>query len=165
MCIQLLSHSVYLSHSVSLSLSISLCLKASLNENHWMSAATKQEALAKADAMIQRLGYPDYLDEKVVRTWKLYNDIEKDGEKDTIMKAIEKEAINKSINYKRAPLMLLKGTVDAFYAEYPVEEEKTFLETFIDWIPQRMKDFERRRREERSRERWSKENVGQVGRI
>ena len=30
-----------------------------------MSAETKQEALAKADAMIRRLGYPDYLDEKV----------------------------------------------------------------------------------------------------
>ena len=38
------------------------------------------------------------------------------------------QSIDKSIN---------QGTVDAFYAEYPVEEEKTFLETFLKWIPQR----------------------------
>ena len=30
-----------------------------------------------------------------------------------------------------------QGTVDAFYADYTVEEEKTFLETFLAWIPQR----------------------------
>ena len=97
---------------------VKLALKASIRDNDWMSASTKKSAMEKAEAMIRRLGYPDYLDKK--------------------------------------------GAVDAFYAEYPVHKDRTFLETLLDWMPQQRKDFEKLRREKRSREKWSKENVAQV---
>ena len=97
---------------------VKLALKASLRENHWMSAETKKAALAKAEAMIRRLGYPDYLDEE--------------------------------------------GAVDEFYAQFPVNEDDTFLETLVDWIPQHVRDFGQKLHQNFTRQNWTRENVAAV---
>ena len=43
---------------------VKLALKASIRDNFWMSATTKKAALEKAEKVVRRLGYPEYLDQK-----------------------------------------------------------------------------------------------------